>query len=255
MGTVITTWNLKGGVGKSDLTRNGAAVLAEMGHRCLLIDSDPQSNLGISFGINVYQLENSILNVLLEDISLSEVTIKIRDNIDLAPSNLQLAKVEPTLVGEMRREYRLKEAIDQVRDQYDFILIDTPPSLGMLTLNALAASDYLLVPVACEYFALVGVRLILETVTDVTKKKVNPTLSILGFVPTRFDRRTSHANEVIEELRSNIQPQYRVFETTIRETVKVKDAPIANQTILEYDSQHPVAEDYRNLMQEVLAAL
>ena len=255
MAKVITIWNLKGGVGKSDLARNGAAVLADKGKKVLLVDSDPQGNLGVSFGIRIYELDATMLDVLADDVALAEVKVKVRDNIDLAPSNLQLARAEPTLVGEMRREYRLKEAIDAIKGNYDFVIVDTPPSLGMLTLNALAASDYLIVPVACEYFALVGVRLILETVNDIQKKRVNPDLKILGFVLTRFDRRTTHANEVMEELRSNLQPSYRVFESVIRETVKIKDAPVSSQTILEYDNTHPVADDYRKLIEEVLANL
>lgn len=256
MAKVITIWNLKGGVGKSDLARNGAAVLADQGHKVLLVDTDPQGNLGVSFiGEEIYKLDRTVLHVLFDEIGLAEMLVKVRDNIDLAPSNLQLAKAETILVGEMRREYRLKEAIDAIRDRYDYVLIDTPPALGVLTLNALAASDYLLVPVACEYFALVGVRLILETVNDIKRKKVNPGLEVAGFALTRYDRRLTHAREVIEELRGSLQPAYRVFETTIRETVKLKDAPVASKTILEYDDRHPVAEDYRALMEEVITSL
>lgn len=253
MGQIIALANQKGGTGKTTTTINLAGALAEHHKKILVVDIDPQGSLGIGFGLDVSRLETNVYDVMVDGKSLTDIVKPIRDNIDLAPANIQLSRAEPRLVGAYRREDRLKNALSSVLNHYDFILIDCPPSLGMLTINALAAANQVLVPMSCDYYSLVGVTLLLETIADI-QVQVNPELTILGIVATRYDGRTKHAQEVLEEVRSKLGHRYRVFETVIRETVRLKETPVAGKTITEYSSSHSAALDYRNLAQEVLQA-
>jgi chromosome partitioning protein len=251
MGNVIALANQKGGTGKTTTTINLAGALAEVGKKILAVDLDPQGSLGIGFGVDVSRLENNLYDVIVKGGRIREVIRAVREKIDLAPTNIQLSQAEPQLVGAYRREDRLKNAIMSIRDQYDFILIDCPPSLGMLTINALAATDYVLIPMSCDYYSLVGVTLLLQTIIDI-QAQVNPHLEVLGIAATRYDGRTKHSQEVLEEVRNKLGRRYRVFEAVIRETVRLKETPITGQPITEYSSAHPAADDYRALAQEVL---
>jgi chromosome partitioning protein len=247
---IISISSQKGGVGKTTTAISLAGAMSEMGKKILVIDADPQGNLGIGFNLNVYELAPTMYEVMVEDLAIQEVIHQVRNNLDIAPANLQLSGAEPQLMGSYRREDRLKNALRPVRDQYDYIFIDCPPSLGLLTINSLTAADAVLIPVSTDYYSLVGLRLILETTADI-QAQVNPQLTVLGLAPTRYDRRTRHAQEVLEEIRK-LNQRYRVFDTVIRETVRLKESPVTGQTITEYSGDHPGAEDYRSLAKEVM---
>jgi chromosome partitioning protein len=179
------------------------------------------------------------------------VIVPLRDNVDLAPANINLSVAELQLVSEMRREDRLRQALAPVLTRYDFVFVDCPPSLGLLTLNALAAADYVLIPMSCDYYALVGVRLLLDTLQRV-QERLNPDLAILGVLPTRFDVRTLHSREVLDEVRAKLDGHVKVFDTVIRETVRFKEAPIQGRTLTEYMSDHAASQDLRDLAKEFL---
>lgn len=251
MAYTIAFANQKGGTAKTTTVANLAGALNEAGKKVLLVDIDPQASLTIGFGVDINDLAQTIYDVLIADTPIRNVIIPLRENVDLAPTNINLSVAELQLVGEMRREDRLRQALAPVADDYDFILVDCPPSLGLLTLNALAAADYVLVPMSCDYYALVGVRLLLDTLERV-QQRLNPNLRILGILPTRYDVRTLHAREVLNEVRSKLDGQVKVFDTVVRETVRFKEAPIQAQTITEYVSDHPAAQDFRNLTEEFL---
>ena len=251
MNKVVAVANQKGGVGKTTTTINLAGALAETGKKILVVDIDPQGNLGIGFGVDVWKLEANMYDVIVSGTPLSQVLHHVRGNIDLAPANIQLSGAEPRLVGAYRREDRLKNALAAIRDNYDLVLIDCPPSLGMLTINALVAADQVLIPVACDYYSLVGLRQLMENVSSI-QEEVNRHLEILGIVATRYDSRTKHAQEVLDELKTRLSEHYRVFNTVIRETVRLKETPVLGQTITEYSSSHPAANEYRELAQEVI---
>lgn len=251
MAYTIAFANQKGGTAKTTTVANLAGALNEAGKRVLLVDIDPQASLTIGFGVDISALPATIYDVLIEDTPLRDVIVPLRDNVDLAPTNINLSVAELQLVGEMRREDRLRQALAPIQHQYDFILVDCPPSLGLLTLNALAAAGYVLIPMSCDYYALVGVRLLLDTLGRV-QQRLNPDLKILGVLPTRYDVRTLHAREVLEEVRTKLDGRVKVFDTVVRETVRFKEAPIQGQTITEYVADHPAAQDFRNLTQEFL---
>jgi chromosome partitioning protein len=248
----IAISNQKGGTSKTTTAINLGGALADLGKKILLVDADPQGSLGVGFGIDVSRLEKTIYDVMVQGVKLETILRPVRDSIDLAPANIYLSVAELQLAGEIRREDRLRNALTPVKDQYDFVLIDCPPSLGLLTINALSAADAVLIPMSCDYYSLVGVRLLLETIGRI-QAQLNPQLKILGVLPTRFDRRTLHAKEVLDEAREKLAKQkIKVFDTIIRETVRLKEAPIAGKTITEYQSKHPAADDYRVLAQEVV---
>ncbi len=251
MAYTIAFANQKGGTAKTTTVANLAGVLNELGTRVLLVDIDPQASLTIGFGVNVPELGQTMYDVIAGDAALADVLRQVRENVDLAPTNINLSVAELQLVGEMRREDRLKQALAPLQGRYDFILIDCPPSLGLLTLNALSAADHVLIPMSCDYYALVGVRLLLDTLRRV-QERLNPHLRILGVLPTRYDARTLHSKEVLEEVRGRLDGQVNVFDTVIRETVRFKEAPIQGQTITEYMSGHPAAQDFREFTEEFL---
>lgn len=252
MAKVIAISNQKGGTGKTTTAVNLAGALAEQDKKILVVDADPQASLGVGFGVEVSKLEKSLYNVVLEEAPLKDTLISVREGIDLAPSNIYLSAAELQLSGVIRREDRLKTALVQIKKEYDFILIDSPPSLGLLTINALSASESILIPMSCDFHSMVGVKLLLETI-ERTRVQLNPEIKILGVLPTRFDMRTLHAKEVLDEVREKLSGRgIRVFATVIRETVRFKEAPIEGKTILEYMKDHPGAEDYRELAKEVL---
>jgi chromosome partitioning protein len=249
---VIAITNQKGGVGKTTTTINLGAALAELGRKTLLIDLDPQAALSVGFGINSYELEETIYNALVVPDSTSLESVvhhEIRPNLDVAPSNIDLAAAEMELVATIGREYVLKEILESVRERYHYILIDCPPSLSLLTINALTASDSVLIPLQCEYLALRGMRTLIEVIEKV-QKKLNSSLKILGILGTMYNARTIHAKEVIEEVRSVFGD--KVFDVVIHSSIKFAEAPVVHQSILEYARTHPGAVAYRTLAEVIV---
>jgi chromosome partitioning protein len=251
MGYILALANQKGGTGKTTSTINLGGALAEMGYKVLLVDMDPQASLSVGMGLDVFSLDKSMYNVIVAGKSLETIIVKARENIDVAPSNIYLSAGELELASSYRREDRLKNALNKVKDRYDYLLIDPPPTLGLLTINALSAAGYALIPMSCDYYSLVGVRLLVDSIGR-TREQLNPDLEILGIVATRFDKRTIHSQEVLDEAKAKLGEHVRIFKTIIPETVRFKEAPVAGQTITEYSSDHAAATSYRDLAQEVV---
>lgn len=249
---VISIANQKGGVGKTTTVINLGAALAELGRKTLLIDLDPQSALSIGFGINSYELEETIYNALVESEKTSiegVIHYEIRPNLDVVPANIDLAAAEMELISAIGREYILKEILESLRERYHYLLIDCPPSLGLLTINALTASDSVLIPLQCEYLALRGMRMLIEVIEKV-QRKLNPSLKILGILGTMYNARTIHAKEVVEEIRSVFGD--KVFDVVIHSSIRFAEAPVVHKPILEYASGHPGAVAYRTLAEVIV---
>jgi len=242
--------NQKGGVGKTTTTINLGASLAELGRKVLLVDFDPQGALSVGLGVNPLALEQTVHNLLMEPGVTAEDVLLRTDipNLDLLPSNIDLSAAEVQLVNEVAREQTLARLLAPALASYDVILIDCQPSLGLLTVNALTASDGVIVPLECEYFALRGVAL-LKTTIDKVRERLNPKLEIEGILGTMFDGRTLHGREVLERL---VQAWGdKVFHTVIRRTVKFSDSTVAGEPITSYASSSTGAEAYRQLAKEV----
>jgi chromosome partitioning protein len=247
VGHVIALANQKGGVAKTTTTLNLGVALAERGKRVLAVDLDPQSNLTMSQGIDPDGLERSMFDVLVHKTPIAEV-ISQRE-IDIAVSSIDLAGAELALSAMIGRERALQKALLPVRSEYDFVLIDTPPSLGLLTIYALTASDSVIVPVQCEYLSLRGL-IQLETTLAMIRENLNPDVRIKGILPTMFDARTLHAREAVEILQENFGEL--VFDTRIRKTIRYAEAPVKGTSVLKYDSHGNAAKAYRELAGEVL---
>ena len=247
----VAVINLKGGVGKTTTVINLAGVLAELGKKILVVDIDPQANATLGLGINIFELDKSIKNVLVDDMPLRNIIQKVRPNIDVAPSSMKLAFAETKLYEKYKREERLKAALESVQNQYDFILIDCPPNMGLFVINGIAAASRVLIPMATDFYSMVGVRLLLQFLSKV-KKDVNPKLQVMGILATRYDGRTTHAKEVLAKTKTTIGLKFKIFETVIRETVRIKEQAIKGQTITEYSSQNIGADDYRAFAEEFL---
>jgi chromosome partitioning protein len=249
---VIAMVNQKGGVGKTTSTVSLGAALAGYGRRVLLVDFDPQGAVAISFGINPNELELTIYNLLTEpECHVGDVIHRSDvENLDLLPSNIDLAAAELQLVSEVGREYALQRALAPIMDEYDIILIDCQPSLGLLTLNALTAAHGVIVPMECEYFALRGVALLKDTI-DKVSTRLNPDLSIIGVVATMYDSRTLHSREVLETVQQAFGDL--VFITTIARTIKFPDAAVSGTPITVFAPESSGAEAYRQLAREVLS--
>lgn len=248
---ILAIINQKGGVGKSTTAVNLSAALGAMGKEVLLVDLDPQGNATSGYGIDKRALDGCVYNVLLGETPVVEVILScVAEGVDVLPSTISLAGAEVELVNEMARENRLKNALGSLRGRYDYILIDCPPSLGLLTINALVAADKLLVPIQCEFYALEGVTKLLDSMKRV-KSILNPSLDIFGIVLTMYDSRTNLANQVVNEVRSFFGDE--VFETLIPRTVKLSEAPSYGQSILEYAPDNKGALAYNDLAKEVIA--
>jgi chromosome partitioning protein len=247
MANVIALANQKGGVAKTTTTLNLGVALRERGNRVLVIDLDPQGNLTMSQGMNPDAIERSMFDVLVHRIPISDVIKTVE--VDIAVASIDLAGAELALSALIGRERALDKALVEVRDRYDYVLIDTPPSLGLLTINAFVAADGVIVPVQCEYLSLRGL-VQLENTLAMVRENLNPRVRVQGIVPTMYDGRTLHAREAIEILEEHFGDL--VYDTRIRKTVRYAEAPVKGSSVLKYDPSGPAAQAYRDLAKEVL---
>jgi chromosome partitioning protein len=249
---VIALCNQKGGVGKTTTTINLGAALAEFGRRVLLVDFDPQGALSVGLGVNPMELDRTVYNVLMErHVTVDDVLLKTNvQGMDLVPSNIDLSAAEVQLVGEVAREQTLKRVLEPVLADYDVVLIDCQPSLGLLTINALTASDGVIIPLECEFFSLRGVALLIQTI-DKVKERLNPQLELEGILATMYDRRTVHGREVLTRVVEAFGE--KVFHTVINRTVRFPETNVAGEPITSFAPSSGGAVAYRDLAREVVA--
>ncbi len=250
MGRTIAIANQKGGVGKTTTTINLSACLAEMGKKVLVIDSDPQGNTTSGLGVNKNEQEKTVYELLLGESTIEETIIKTPiDNLELLASNINLSGAEIELIGVDKKEYILRDELKRVKDSYDFILIDCPPSLSMLTINAMCAADTVLVPIQCEYYALEGLSQLIHTI-NLVKKRLNPNLEMEGVVFTMYDARTNLSLQVVENVKYTLKQT--IYKTIIPRNIRLAEAPSHGLPINLYDSKSAGAESYRLLAEEVI---
>ena len=249
MGKIVSIANQKGGVGKTTTSINLSTILAKKGKKVLMIDADPQGNASSGVGIDK-EVEESFYDILINDTEMKSVVKKTNiKNLWVCPSNINLAGAEVELVSVMSREYRLKEKLDLIKDQYDFIIIDCPPSLGLITLNAFTASDSVLIPVQCEYYALEGLGQLINTI-NLVKKHLNKSIEIEGALLTMYDARTNLSNQVVKEVKKYFND--KVYKNVIPRNVKLSEAPSYGMPISIYDPRSKGAKSYEKFVKEFL---
>jgi chromosome partitioning protein len=250
MGRIIAIANQKGGVGKTTTAINLSACLAEKGKKVLAIDLDPQGNMTSGLGVDKNELENTVYELILNECSINEsMQNTVVDNLKIIASNVNLAGAEIELLGINDKEYILKTAVDYIRDDYDFIIIDCPPSLNMLTVNAMTTADTVLVPIQCEYYALEGLSQLIHTI-NLVQERLNPKLQIEGVVFTMYDVRTNLSNQVVENVKENLSAT--IYKTMIPRNIRLAEAPSYGIPINMYDTKSAGAESYRNLAKEII---
>ena len=250
MGRIIAIANQKGGVGKTTTAINLAACLAESGKKILAIDLDPQGNMTSGLGVDKNEIENTVYELMLDECTINESMQKtVVDNLKIIASNVNLAGAEIELLGINDKEYILKTAVDYIKDDYDFIIIDCPPSLNMLTVNAMTTADTVLVPIQCEYYALEGLSQLIHTV-NLVKERLNPDLDMEGVVFTMYDSRTNLSMQVVENVKANIQQ--KVYDTLIPRNIRLAEAPSYGMPINIYDPKSAGAEAYMSLADEII---
>ena len=250
MGKIVSIANQKGGVGKTTTSINLSTILAKKGKKVLIIDADPQGNASSGLGVDREDIELSVYDMLINDVSVEEVVKKTNiKNLDICPSNINLAGAEVELVSMMSREHRLKEKLDVIKENYDYIIIDCPPSLGLITLNAFTASDSVLIPVQCEYYALEGLGQLLNTISLV-KKHLNKEIEVEGALLTMYDIRTNLSNQVVKEVKKYFND--KVYKNVIPRNVKLSEAPSYGMPISIYDPRSKGAKSYEKFVREFL---
>ena len=252
MGKIIAIANQKGGVGKTTTSINLSACLAEKGKKVLVIDTDPQGNTSSGFGIDKNNIENSIYELILGECSIGDCIVKdVVENVSVIPANVNLAAAEIELIGVEKKEYILKNEVDYIKDDYDFIMIDCPPSLNMLTINAMTTADSVLVPIQCEYYALEGLSQLIHTI-NLVKERLNPTLNMEGVVFTMYDSRTNLSNQVVENVKENLNQ--RIYNTLIPRNIRLAEAPSFGMPINKYDPKSSGTEAYLKLADEIIGS-
>ena len=250
MGRTIAVANQKGGVGKTTTTVNLSAALGAKGQRVLVVDTDPQGNTTSGFGVDKNNIENTIYELMLDEITTDQCIIKnIVDNVDIIPANVNLAAVEVELMDKENREYIVKNAIDWVKDQYDFIMVDCPPSLSTLTINSMTAADTVLVPIQCEFYALEGLSQLITTV-NLVKERLNPELGMEGIVFTMYDSRNNLSDQVVENVKAHVEE--KVYNTLIPRNIRLAEAPSYGMQINKYDPKSAGAVAYNSLADELI---
>lgn len=250
MAKIIAVANQKGGVGKTTTAINLSACLAELGKMVLTIDIDPQGNTSSGLGIDKTELDNTIYELLLGKVDIFECKIPVKCcEMDIIPSSMDLAGAEVELIGVEHREFLLKKALDPIKDYYDYIIIDCPPSLNMLTINALAAADSVMVPLQCEFYALEGLTQLINTV-NLVKQRLNPNLDLEGIVFTMYDSRTNLSIQVVDEVRNHLGD--KIYDSMIPRNIRLGEAPSYGLPIIKYDNRSKGAESYMELAKEFI---